>query len=374
MNKHLHIVCLDVPYPPDYGGVFDLFYKIKALHKAGVNIHLHCFEYGRGEQDALNKYCFEVHYYKRTFSIVDLFRQLPYIVSSRKNPELLKNLSKDSFPVLLEGIHCSYYLYNNTLRNRKVLLRLHNVEFEYYQYLAGAEDSLFKKIYFSIEGRWLRKYERKIANKAKILTVNEKDLQTYKREFKAHKIKYLPVFLPYQQVDSLTGRNDFCLYHGNLSVSENEKAVLWLLENVFQTLDVKFVIAGKNPSGNLKEKIALHKKVILVESPGEEQMQELIRNAHIHLLPSFNVTGIKIKLLNALYNGRFIIANKATLDGTGLNELCIVAETPAEFRENIQLILQKSFTEEDKKSRENHLKTLFNNEKNVQLLMTWMDE
>ena len=65
LDKHLHIVCLDIPYPADYGGVFDLFYKITALHKHGIKIHLHCFEYGRGKQDELNKYCEEVNYYKR---------------------------------------------------------------------------------------------------------------------------------------------------------------------------------------------------------------------------------------------------------------------------------------------------------------------
>lgn len=373
MNKHLHIVCLDVPYPPDYGGVFDLFFKIKALHKEGVRIHLHCFEYGRGKQDELNKYCVEVTYYKRTFSILDLFRRLPYIVSSRKNPELLKNLSKDSAPVLLEGIHCSYYLYNNALKDRKVLLRLHNVEFEYYQYLSGAEDHLLKKIYFSLESRWLRKYERQIANKAKILTVNEKDRQTYRRIFDAKDVEYLPVFLPYQKVNSLVGKNNYCLYQGNLSVPENEKAVLWLLEYVFLNSDTNFVIAGKNPSANLKKKIALYARAILVENPDEEQMQDLIREAHIHLLPSFNVTGIKIKLLNALYNGRFVMANKATLDGTGLNDLCVLAETPADFQKSIQLFMQRSFSEEDKESRENVLGKLFNNEKNVQMLMGWME-
>ena len=49
-ERHLHIICLDVPYPVDYGGVFDLFYKIKTLHELGIKIHLHCFEYGRGQQ------------------------------------------------------------------------------------------------------------------------------------------------------------------------------------------------------------------------------------------------------------------------------------------------------------------------------------
>lgn len=372
MNNHLHIVCLDVPYPPDYGGVFDLFYKIKALHKAGVRIHLHCFEYGRGEQAELDKYCVEVTYYKRTFSFSDLFRRLPYIVSSRKNPELLKNLLKDDAPVLLEGIHCSYYLQNGALKDRKVLLRLHNVEFEYYHYLADAEDHFLKKIYYLIESKWLKRYEKKIANKAKILTVNEKDLQTYRRVFKAEDIEYLPVFLPYQQVNSLTGRNNFCLYQGNLSVPENEKAVVWLLENVFESFDINFVIAGKKPSNYLKKKIALNGNVILVENPDEEQMQELIRDAQIHLLPSFNVTGIKIKLLNALYNGRFVIVNAATLDGTGLNDLCVLSETPADFRENIQLFMQKSFTEKDKEIREQVLGILFNNDQNVQLLIKWL--
>jgi hypothetical protein len=50
MTRHLHIICLNVPFPVDYGGVFDLFYKLPALHDQGVKIHLHCFEYGRGEQ------------------------------------------------------------------------------------------------------------------------------------------------------------------------------------------------------------------------------------------------------------------------------------------------------------------------------------
>ena len=31
-NKHLHIVTLDTPWPVNYGGVVDLFYKLKALH------------------------------------------------------------------------------------------------------------------------------------------------------------------------------------------------------------------------------------------------------------------------------------------------------------------------------------------------------
>ncbi len=47
-------------------------------------------------------------------------------------------------------------------------------------------------------------------------------------------------------------------------------------------------------------------------------MTELIREAQINILPSFNTTGIKIKLLNAIFNGRHCLVNPAAIAGTGL--------------------------------------------------------
>ena len=91
-------------------------------------------------------------------------------------------------------------------------------------------------------------------------------------------------------------------------------------------------------------------------------------------MPSFNTTGIKIKLLNALINGRFVVANKATVEGTGLNPLCKVVETSEDFRNAITEVFILSFTEEDKKMREEILGKAFNNEENVQKLLKWIYE
>src|SRR5580765_4305487 len=110
-DRHLHIICLDVPYPVDYGGVFDLFYKIKSLSEAGVHIHLHCFEYGRGKQKELENFCKEVYYYARNTGHKGMSMSIPYMVSSRASDALLENLLKDDYPILLEGIQCSYFLY-----------------------------------------------------------------------------------------------------------------------------------------------------------------------------------------------------------------------------------------------------------------------
>ena len=283
---------------------------------------------------------------------------------------LIKNLLKENFPVLLEGIHCTYYLYHGELNGRKVLVRLHNVEFEYYQQLAKSTNNFYKKIYYTLESRLLKKYEKIIARKGKLLAVNEKDVITYQNVFAAKDVKFLPVFLPFEKVNTKTGKGNFCLYHGNLSVAENEKAALWLLQNIFNRLEIPFIIAGKNPSSFLKNEIEKSKNVELIGNPSQEKMQELIKDAHIHLLPSFNSTGIKIKLLNALFNGRFIITNAASLEGTGLESLCELAEGPSDYVKKITELFEISFAENEISKRKEILETMYNNEKNARELIS----
>ncbi|HEX4849932.1 MAG TPA: mannosyltransferase, partial [Puia sp.] len=158
-ERHLHIIAHDVPFPADYGGVFDLFYKIKSLHQAGIKIHLHCFEYGRDEQPALKDFCEDVNYYSRREGHKGFSHKLPYIVCSRSNQDLLENLLRDNFPILAEGVHCSYLLNDNRFNGRKIILRLHNVEWLYYRQLFKSSSSLFKKIYYYHESKILKQYE-----------------------------------------------------------------------------------------------------------------------------------------------------------------------------------------------------------------------
>ena len=37
-NKKIHIVSFDIPYPPNYGGIIDVFYKIKTLFELGYEM------------------------------------------------------------------------------------------------------------------------------------------------------------------------------------------------------------------------------------------------------------------------------------------------------------------------------------------------
>jgi hypothetical protein len=371
LDKHLHIVSLDVPWPADYGGVIDIFFKIKALHSAGIKIHLHCFTKGRPEAIELNKYCCSVYYYQRKKETA-ISLKLPFIVSSRINNELLLNLKKDNHPVLLEGIHCTYYLHKNLLQNRKVILRLHNVEFEYYRHLAEYEKNLFRKIYFLYEKQLLKKYEKAVVVKAPGLAVSEQDAAAYKTLFNASNVYCLPVFIPYTLAVGKEGNGCFCLYHGNLSVSENEASVIWLLQHVFNDLSIPFVIAGKNPSKRLTELAHAHKQTCIVANPSDKEMQDMICKAQIHVLPSFNNTGIKLKLLNALFNGRHCLVNQQAVEGSGLEKVCHIANDDISFKKSLQQLYNQPFTEDEKQQRQGLLLHQYNNEKNVKRLITFL--
>jgi hypothetical protein len=374
LEKHLHIVCLNVPYPVNYGGVFDLFYKLPALQAAGVNIHLHCFDYGRGEQEELNKYCVSVNYYERRKGHESISATLPYIVASRKNDALLDNLLQDDYPIFMEGVHCTYLLNDERFAKRRKFVRIHNVEYQYYHDLYKTATSPLKKLYYWRESRLLKHYEAAIAVKATAYWgVTHKDVAYYRSEYQCKTIDYLSLYLPPTwEVKGITGIGNYFLYQADLSVDANEKAAIWLLEKVFSKIEVPFVIAGKNPSEKLQRLAHTQLHTCIVINPSEREMQDMIAKAHVNILPSFHSTGIKLKLLNALYNGRHCLVNTATVDGSGLESLCHIANTTDEFIAAIQAIENLPFVAEDLHLREIALKGTFNNEANAAQQVKWI--
>lgn len=369
MEKHLHIICHDVPWPADYGGVVDLFYKIKALHEESVKIKLHCFDYARGKANELTKYCEVVYYYERARGWKGVSLSVPYIVKSRANPLLLENLLKDEHPVLMEGIHCTAFLKPLLERNRKVFLRLHNVEFLYYSQLFQSEKNLFKKLYFLNESMFLRQYERKLPDDLPIIAVSNNDAVFYKEELDKSLTTYLPVFIPYSQLNCPEGIGTYCLYHGNLSVAENEKAVVWLLNKVFSLATVRFIIAGKDPSKRLITKVKRNKNASIIGNPSTNQLNDLISNAQIHVLPSFNKTGIKLKLINALYNGRHCVVNDEAVEGSGLEDACHIGTTSHAIASIITQLYHHPFGVEEIELRKKLLGSIFNNRENARHLI-----
>jgi hypothetical protein len=322
MSKtRLHIVSLDVPFPPDYGGVIDIYYRAKSLKEAGYSIVIHCFEYGRGTNHDFSEIADEIHYYKRIKSPLVLFSLTPFIVQTRNSEELKLNLLADDSPILLEGQHCTAILMDARFSNRKIYVRIHNIEHAYYRALSKATQNLFKRLFFRLESWKLKRQEKTVLAARALFCLTTTDQNYYQQNHK--RVKFWQAHFPISELIACTQQENTILYHGNLSVEENSKVVeyflyFWKKYQIQQTL----IVAGKNPSKELKAIIDYTPNVVLRANPSAAEMNEMLCSISTHLLFTFQATGVKLKLYQSLLSGARCIVNETMLSGTNLREAC----------------------------------------------------
>jgi hypothetical protein len=372
LETTLQLVAFNIPYPPDYGGVIDIFYKVKALSDCGISVHLHCFEYDRPQASELEKYCTKIFYYKRKSGIRYQFSAKPYIVITRVNDQLLCNLSGSKSPIIFEGLHTCIYLDHPLLSQHLKLVRTHNVEHDYYQNLVQSEPNLFKKLYFRLEACKLKRFENILKNASHLLSISPNDNFYFEQHY--NHSHFIPAFHPFSEIKSQTGRGKYILFHGNLSVSENIQAIEFLIKHVFPKIRFEVIIAGKNPDPRLEDRIRKLTNIQLISNPELEQMENLIRDSHICLIPTFQDTGLKLKLLASLFSGRFCLTNTPMVHKTGLEHLCHVADKADEMICLINKLFDQDFPLEEIEKRKVILEDAFSNRRNAMKIIQIMKD
>ena len=108
-------------------------------------------------------------------------------------------------------------------------------------------------------------------------------------------------------------------------------------------------------------------------------MEELIREAQINTLITFQDTGLKLKLLNSLFAGRHILVNPLMLAGSGLEPycarvsdltdkesvvepLCLIANTPTEMIQACKRLMRCPFSKQAIQVRKNALFPTYSNQ------------
>lgn len=368
MDKHLHIISFNIPYPPNYGGVIDVYHKIRVLHALEIKIILHCFEYERPPAKELEELCEKVYYYKRRTGWIANFSMLPYNVNSRRDPALIENLLQDNYPILFEALHTCYLIDDPRLKNRFKVYREANIEHDYYLELGKASREIVKKCFMYVEAFRYKKYEKVLSNADLILPVSMTDAEYLRKKFPGKPVDYIPCFHENDAITVQSGQSDFILYHGKLSVAENERAVLYLIKHVFSKLKHPCIIAGMDPSKRIYDAAKPYSHIQIEASPSSERMNYLIKNAQIQVLITFQDTGLKLKLLNSLFAGRHTIVNSLMLSGSGLGELCITANTPEDMIRACNKFMDLPVTQELIRKRENILFPAYSNKKQAEKL------
>jgi len=372
--KNLHVIAFDIPYPANYGGVIVVYHQLKALNACGIKVILHAYQYGdRGPRPELEYVCEKVHYYQRSTGWKSGLGSLPYIVNSRKSDALLVRLLKDDYPILFEGVHTTAWISHPDLAYRKKAVRMHNIEWRYYESLHQLSVNLLRKLYFKMEAKRLKEYDEIVLQNADvIITISENDQAHYQKK---HKICHLMPAPHGESFEQNNGLGDYFLYHGKLSVEDNKMAALHLMKEVFTKTGAKLIVAGMNPDKELEEVANQMQNISIQANPSDTEMRKLIKEAQANILYTFQDNGLKLKLLHALHQGRHCIVNEWMVSNVSkLRDLCHVGADSQSLIELVEELKMTPFTSEMSLQRQQILEQHFNNLKNTRETLNFLQK
>lgn len=348
--KEFHIISFNYTYPPSYGGIIDVYYKIKALSDLGIKIHLHCFvdQIPSTIDREIKEITENVFFYKKKKNPLLYFSGMPFAAAIRDSKALLKNLEKNKAPILFEGLQTTRIIRFLKENNQKLYLRLHNNEAEYYKGLSGSEKNLFKKIIYTIESLKYTGYQKKLLKKFEtVFCLSEKEykeVETYSGN--AHLIH---IFHGNELVKGLDKKGKYFLFHGDLTTADNKRALNETI-GLFKTLpQYQLVVASDRASEDIKSKISAVENISLTPIETTENLYRLLEAAHANILISYQNSGTKVKLFNTLYNSRFVIINGNITDDPVLTNLCLYGADMSQIRQQIITSAEKDYHDTEKR-------------------------
>lgn len=363
-KKPLHIVSFDNPYPPVYGGVIDVFYKIKALSEQGFAIYLHCIvDSPQHAAPELTELVERVYFYRRSKigSFWKLFSKIPFAALSRYKPEMVKNMQSVDAPILFEGLQTTHLLNKHTFINRKIVLRLHNLEANYFAGSAQSETNPIRKLLYASEARKYKSYQKIIKRFDSVLTLSVYETQYVQQHY--HNADYVPVFHGNSVPADLPESGDYAFYHGDLRLPDNKRAVRFLIDVFARIPDYKLVVASGSDGGFVRKWIAAHPNIDYIQIQNQLHLEELLQKAHLNVMLSFQESGTKLKLVNALYKSRFCIINRNMVDDSEIRMLCEIAETRDEFIKAVNRLKTQPYN--DAKRRNEVLRNVLDDTQNA---------
>lgn len=220
------------------------------------------------------------------------------------------------------------------VNNKKIIVRVHNVEYDYSKADFHSNKTLNKYIVHLLS-RKNEKYMLKKASNVVVLTSNDKERIEELYNIDPQKMSIIPVSVGHIDVKSKCRENmakTKILVTGSLWFGPNAEGIYWLIDNVLSNLSEKFevIVAGHNPSEKMKIKCK-EQDIKLIESP--ETMAPIFSETDIVAVPIFDGAGMKVKIAEAMSYGKFVISTSYGLVGyEKSNEgIFAYADTPEEF-------------------------------------------
>jgi polysaccharide biosynthesis protein PslH len=394
---HILVVCNKFPFPPRDGGSLASYNMVRGLAETGNKVDLlamntskHFIEISDLIIDIPVTKIKDVYidnsinYLK--FVINFFFSSLPYnaerFISNEFSKELVRMLSETKYDIVqIEGLYLAPYL--KIIRDHsmaKIAYRAHNVEHLIWEKHCLREKNKIKRWYLRELYLRIRRFELEFINLYDLLvTITNNDL-----EFLDSMGNIKPsIVIPFG-ISSTDFKNhgdedhgDFCImYIGALDWRPNIEALDWFIGQVWPLVkekhpELRFRVAGRNAN----ERYANYLTGLGIDYLGEvESSADFLSGNGIVVVPLFSGSGIRVRIIEAMYSGRPVIATTTAAAGIPVEhgQNILLADEPGDFARHIdKLISDREFAEKLGMNAELFSRGLYDNNSIIQELSSF---
>jgi len=345
--KKLVILSSRFPYPLEKGDKLRLFHQIKYLQKH-FDIYLFSIVESnllQGSAREVTKYCKGFKYYKISRPrqaiglALNLFSKLPYQVRYFYDKKIKEQIETEIELLKPDLIYCQLVRmgpYTTHLNYPMVIDYMDAFSLIMKRRYQNAE-SFYRRWFYKLEARRLKKYENKIQSRfSKKTIISKQDKQAL------HSVSDLTVIsngvdINYYQPKEIAKSYDI-LFAGNMGYAPNVAGVKYLVNKILNGEKYSLLIAGARP---IEEVSQLGNEYVKV-SGWIEDIREAYHQSTIFVAPLFQGAGQQNKILQAMSMGIPCITTPIVNDAIGATDglEVLVAEDVDSFKSKINLLLK----------------------------------
>ncbi|MDO9181394.1 MAG: glycosyltransferase [Bacteriovorax sp.] len=328
-----------LPYPAVSGGLIKTLKLIEYLSSD------HDIEVGffvKNESEIVRKDLHDFHEKTKVkffYKVLDIERSgLNFIKSliQRLPLSVFRNLSEEFINTCkLRSEECDLIFIDHFLMfqyvpqdwTKEIFLHQHNAEFIMWERYSETQSNIIKKIVIKLEAKRIKNYERMIIQKATTVFASPNDIEILTkistREINFIETLHLGEEYLLNEPTLQFNETDFSiLYVGTLTWEANRDGLVWFLKNIWPHLKSNFPklifkIIGKDNDPNLFSSWADDNQIIWYGFV--DDLKPHYDSSRVFVAPLNFGSGIKVKVINALYRGIPTVTTAIGVEGLVLN-------------------------------------------------------
>jgi polysaccharide biosynthesis protein PslH len=344
----MNILFISTKFPSmkaDNAGGVVVSKSIETLSKFN-NIYLYSYINNPYEStiiDTISPFCKEI-YTERTNKIKKLFRVSIYfalpnffavrfsILTLLRLVEIIKKHKIDAVQIEFTPNGIYAILLRAVFPSLLINYVEHDITVQAYERKIMNNNNFFKRMYYSLELKKLKFFEKKACmSSSNVIVLNKKDELLAGERFRINNIKRIN---PYYGIDLNLDNNhigvaegkNIC-FVGSMNRPENEDAAIRMITDIFPIIkekvkDAKLYIIGASPS---KKVLDMENDSIIVTGFVDD-IFSYMKRCKVSVVPLLYGGGIKIKTLQSLAIGLPVVSSSVGNEGIDLAGECVVEE------------------------------------------------